>query len=148
MSSEYDEFTNKFNQCLNSLSNNKQLHVIFDLVFSKCMSLEEKKVGQEDDEELSKYNFDEYLKEIFNKLEQSSPSQLEYNCKCILSILLNHEITPELKQHFFHHIITYLSFMYKKVQEEIQKSQCNLNSTETLSVIMVHIIFFLLLFSN
>ncbi|ORX45776.1 hypothetical protein BCR36DRAFT_332756 [Piromyces finnis] len=124
MNSEYEDFINS------NLDNNNQLHIIFDFVFSKCMP------NDESYEESSIDKFNEYLKEIFEKLEKLPSSQFEYNCKCILSILLNHKITPEMKQCFFQYIISYLSSMQKKIQTEIQNPKFDLNTTEILSIIM------------
>ncbi|ORY53969.1 hypothetical protein LY90DRAFT_507992 [Neocallimastix californiae] len=147
MNSEYDDFINELQCCLrNYRENNNQLPIVLDKIFAKSNLVEESKIDQDnssDEGELSNYKFDDYLKEVFNQLEQTSPSQFEYNCKCLLSVLLNQEITSELKQSFFQHIIAWLSFMQVKIREELNKNDNDLNQNEIISVMMVHIFNFL-----
>ncbi|ORX75175.1 hypothetical protein BCR32DRAFT_285425 [Anaeromyces robustus] len=150
MSTEYEKFINEYHECLNKLSDSNQLynqlHIIFDLIFSKNVLIEERKIENEhghgheneneNDEELSKYKFEDYLKEVFDQLEKSSPLDFEFCCKCLLGILLNQEITPELKQRFYQHIISWFSFMQKKVIEETKKDNNSINQIEILSAMM------------
>jgi len=138
MGSEYDEFIKDFDKKLKKLSNKNFFQVLLDSIFSKSISVEERKIIRDESyDELSKFKFDEYLKQVFDRLlEESPPSRFEYNCKVILSILLNQEITPELKQIFYQHIITFFTSNIKIIQNELQKPKNGLNQAEIISVIM------------
>jgi len=143
MESEYDEFIKDFDKKLKKLSNKSFFQILLDSIFSKSVSVEERKIVRDESyEELSKFKFEEYLKQVFDRLlEESPPSRFEYNCKVILSILLNQDITPELKNIFYQHIISFFSSNIKIIQNELQKPNNGLNQTEITSVIMVHIHF-------
>jgi hypothetical protein len=144
MNSEYDEFIKDFNSTIDRLyEDENQLPIVFDKIFSKSNLIEECRVYHENEDdynnindESSKYNFDDYLKDIFKQLEKFSPSRFEYCCKCMLNELLNQEISPELKQLFYQHIIAWLSFMQQKIGEEVNKSDNNLNKNEIISALM------------
>jgi len=69
MGSEYDEFIKDFDKKLKKLSNKNFFQVLLDSIFSKSISVEERKIIRDESyDELSKFKFDEYLKQVFDRL--------------------------------------------------------------------------------